>query len=220
MRKLCIIQDIIETKSPNYLYKTLENQFMSPRSFGMNKLQPIFCDTKIYKLSFFPSTIRNWNKLDDDIRVIKSKSIFKKRLLNKIRPKKASYFGIRDHDHIRYLTMLRMELSPLRDHKFRHGFLDTSNNACLACKVKEDTEHFLLFCKSYSLSRTILMQNISNILELDVSSLPRRLMVNILLFGKEGIPDIKNNLILNHVIKYIVKSKRLDIYGEGGGVLI
>ena len=137
--------------------------------------------------------------------------------MNKIRPKKASYFGIRNHDHVRYLTMLRLDLSPLRDHKFRHGFLDTSNGLCHVCKKKEDTEHFLLFCRSYILSRSTMMHNITNILGYDVSTLPKRTLVNLLLYGREDITVSKNYLILNNVIEYIIQSKRLDIFGEVEG---
>ena len=37
-----------------------------------------------------------------EIKDANSKHIFKKRILNKIRPKKDSYYGIRNNDHIRY----------------------------------------------------------------------------------------------------------------------
>ena len=115
------------------------------------------------------------------------------------------------------LTMLRLGLSPLRAHKFEKNFLDTSNNLCLLCNSKEDTEHFLLLCKSYSLSRTILLQKVSDTLGYNVATFPKSSLVNILLFGKEGIPDSKNLQILNLVIEYIIKSKRLDILGGEGG---
>ena len=218
MRKLCIFYETIDTKFPYYLYKTIEEQFIGPdsRRYDIQELEPIH-GSITYRLTFFPSTIRDWNRLDMDIKEAKSLKIFKKRILNKIRPKKDAYFGIRDHDHIRYLTMLRLGNSPLRAHKFEHGFLDTSNSLCLVCNKKEDTEHFLLLCKSYSLSRTILLQKVSDTLGYNVSTFPKRILVNILLFGKEGIPDSKNLQILNLVIEYIIKSKRLDIlWGEGG----
>ena len=60
-----------------------------------------------------------------------------------------------------------------------------------------------------------MMQNISNILGYDVSTLPRRTLVNLLLYGREDTTAEKNNLILNNVIEYIIKSKRLDILEEG-----
>ena len=223
MRKLCIIYETLDTKFPNYLYKILEKQFYGPdsRSYNNNskiKLKPFISTSKPYKLSFFPSTIKSWNNLEKSVKESKSKAIFKRRILNKIRPKKASYFGLRNHEHIRYLTMLRLELSPLRSHKFSRGFLDTTNELCKTCNAKEDTEHFLLLCRSYSLPRSTLLQKVSDIVGFEVSTLPRRRMVDILLYGKEGITDQNNNLILTHVIEYIINTKRLDIYWEEGGV--
>ena len=106
--------------------------------------------------------------------------------------------------------MLRMDLSPLRAHKFKYGFSDTSSDLCTLCNKKEDTEHYLLHCKSYALTRTILLQNVSAVLGYDISSIPRKKMVSIFLYGKEEIPDTKNLLILNYVAEYIEKSKRLD----------
>ena len=219
MRKLCIIYETLDTKFPNYLYKTLENQFYSPndREWGKKLLKPIYCNKSVYKLSFFPATIRDWNILDKDIKDAKTKNIFKKRILNKIRPKKASYFGIRDHSHIKYLTMLRVGLSPLRAHKFKNGFSDTSNRLCIVCNTTEDTEHFLLLCRSFTPLRSTLLQKVSDILEFEVSNIPRRSLVNILLFGKEDIPINKNLSILNLVIEFIISTKRLDYFFWGGG---
>ena len=62
------------------------------------------------------------------------------------------------------------------------------------------------------------MQKISEILGYDVSTLPKRTLVNLLLYGREDITVRKNYLILNNVIEYIIQSKRLDIFGEVEGV--
>jgi len=221
MRKVSTIYETIQTKKPTYLYKIIEKQIYDESyrelTMGTNLLKPINCSKPCYKLSFIPSAIKDWNNLDDEIRDSRSKNIFKKRILNKIRPKKASYFGKRNHDHVRYLTMLRVGLSPLRSHKFNHGFLDTPNGLCTLCNQKEDTNHYLLSCRSYILSRATLMQKISEILGYDVSTLPKRTLVNLLLYGREDITVSKNYLILNNVIEYIIQSKRLDIFGEVEG---
>ena len=43
-----------------------------------------------------------------------------------------------------------------------------------------------------------------------ISDLPKRKMVSILLYGRKDLDNSKNISILNHVLDYIVKSKRLD----------
>ena len=47
------------------------------------------------------------------------------------------------------LTQLRVGLSKLNFHKFRHNFRDTINPLYPTNDGVEDTEHFLLFCHSY-----------------------------------------------------------------------
>ena len=217
MRKLCIVYETFDTKFPKYLYNTLNKQEyqLDSRLYNMKMLKPIPCSNP-YKFSFFPSTILDWNRLESAIKDSKSKQIFRKRLLNKIRPKKSSYFGIRDNDKIRYLTMLRVGLSPLREHKHRHDFLDTSDALCSVFKTKEDTVHFLLLCRSYTLSRATLMQNVFEVANINMSTFPRKRVVSTLLFGMKDLTDQQNFEILNHVLEYIIKTKRLDSHWEGG----
>ena len=182
---------------------------MDSRLFNTKLLKTIPCK-RPYQLSFFPSTILDWNKLDADSKRVKSKQIFKNKLLNQIRPKKSPYFGLRNNDTVRYITMLRMGLSPLRAHTFKYGFIDTSDPFCVVCESTEDTEHYLLHCKSYILSRATLLQNLSSIMNMDVSTLPKRTLLSILLYGKEGMTVEQNHSILSSVAVYIEKSKRLD----------
>ena len=109
MKKLVLLFEIMETKSPRYLYDIIKKQQFRQNSRLYEKKDLINIPSKgPYKLSFFPSTILDWNKLDKldpGIKQAKSKNIFKNRLLNKIRPKKRSFVGL-SNDRIRYLTML------------------------------------------------------------------------------------------------------------------
>ena len=211
-RKLCLLYEILNNNFPRYLTKILDTQKYKTNSRLYNKLlmKNIPCRINRYKTYFFPSTINDWNKLEFDIKNSNSKNIFKKRLLNKIRPKGSPYFGIRDNTSIRYITMLRMELSPLRAHKHKHNFKDTTDPFCIVCGSLEDTKHYLLLCKSYQLSRVTLLQNVSNILKVNISTLPQRQMVSILLYGREDMNLECNHNILNEVINFIIKTKRLD----------
>jgi len=51
---------------------------------------------------------------------------------------------------------------------------------------------------------------ITTILNKDLSTLPRRQMVSILLYGSEDMTYVQNSQILKEVTKFITKSKRLD----------
>jgi hypothetical protein len=212
MRKLCILHDTIENKFPRYLHAIVdERQYAEGHRLRNSKrLKNIICKKTNYKTTFFPSTIIDWNNLEIEIKNITSQNVFKKRMLTKIRPKKSSYFGLLDNDKVRYLTMLRMELSPLRAHKKRYNFLDTSDDTCLVCECPETTEHYLLECHSFRHTRDTMLQNISLITNVDLSTLPRRRLRRILLYGMDDKSNNVNLEILLEVTKFIQKSKRLD----------
>ena len=212
-RKLTLIFEIQQDNFPRYLMSTLESQQYNEGSRFFNKmlLRTVPCRLNKYKASFFPSTIIDWNMLDDDTKNSVSKSAFKKKILNKIRPKKKSYFGL-NNENAKYITLLRMGLSPLRAHKFKYKFSDTTDPFCTVCDTIEDTGHYLLQCSSYRLSRSSLLQNISNILGINVMELSHKSKIKILLYGNVVSEDELNKRVLEEVTKFISKSKRLDVW--------
>jgi hypothetical protein len=212
MRKLCLLHETINNKFPTYLHTIVrESSYRDGHRLEAQKmLVNIPCNKRVYKASFFPSTISDWNKLDVGIKSSQSKSIFKNKMLSKIRPKKRSFFGLRDNSGVRFLTMLRMDLSPLRAHKFKYKFPGITHDKCDVCECVENTDHYLLKCLSYRLARATMLENISRIINVQMSTLPQIRVRTILLYGKDDVDDDKNLKILKEVVKYIVKSKRLD----------
>ena len=210
-RKLTILHESILNKHPPYLYELISsNQYAeNSRLANQLKLKEIPCKRLNYPKQFLPATISDWNHLDINTKSSKSKPIFKRKLLNQIRPKKSPYFGLFSNAKVRYLTMLRLGLSPLNGHKHNYNFQNISEY-CIVCGCPETTEHYLLTCKSYKLSRTTMVSAISTILNKDLSTLPRRQMVSILLYGSEDMTYVQNSQILKEVTKFITKSKRLD----------
>ena len=83
---------------------------------------------------------------------------FEKKLLNFIRPYANSVFDIHNLLGIKLLIRLRLSLSHLHEHKFKHCFLDTSNPLCECGKDIESTMHFFLHC-----TNLILFPKIRNI---------------------------------------------------------
>ena len=79
---------------------------------------------------FFPSTVIEWNKLDNNIRNSESVSAFKKQILKFMRPSPSSTFNMHNPHGIKLLTRLRVGLSHLREHKFRHNFQDSLDLFC------------------------------------------------------------------------------------------
>ena len=119
---------------------------------------------QFFKNSYFPSTIIEWSKLDSNIRnseTLKSK-IFKSKIFKFIRPTANSIFGCHNPIGVKLLSRLRLGLSHLREHKFKHGFQDTLNPLCSCRKEVETTFHFFLSCPNYSDERLTLLSKIRN----------------------------------------------------------
>ena len=66
--------------------------------------------------------LTNGSNLDPAIRNVDKISSFKKALLGFIRPIPAATYNINDPVGLKLLTRLRVNLSHLNEHKFRHNF--------------------------------------------------------------------------------------------------
>ena len=104
-----------------------------------------------------------WNKLGLNIRNSESLTSFKSKVLKFIRPSENSIFLCNNPKGIQLLTRLRLGLSHLRDHKFKHNFQDTVN---LICNCGEDIEslyHYPLHFSLYTNERLALMNIVEGI---------------------------------------------------------
>ena len=79
-------------------------------------------NTIFFKNSFFPSTIIEWIKLDPHLRKSEHFSVFKSNNLKFIRPSPNSVYNCHNPRGIFLITRLRLCLSHLREHIFKHGF--------------------------------------------------------------------------------------------------
>ena len=137
-----------------------------------------------------------WNKLYWEIKNSESIVTFKKRILSFIRPSANSKFNCHNPRGIKLLLRLRLGLSHLREHKFKHTFQDSLNPfySCIKGEV-ETSSHYLLHCSDYSEKRLTLLNTIRNI---DVSTLQLSdsKFTRVLLFGDNFFDNNKNTLSL------------------------
>ena len=98
--------------------------------------------SNFFRNSFFSSTITEWNNLDRDIRNSDSLNVFKFSLLKFVRPVANSVFEINNPYGLKLLTKLRLGLSHLRNHKFRHNFQDCINPIFVCGREMETTTPF------------------------------------------------------------------------------
>ena len=118
---------------------------------------------KFFQNSYFPAAIKEWNRLDIDIRKSDSISIFKKRILSFIRPLPNKVSNSHNPQGLKLLTRLRLGVTHLRCHKFKHNFLDTINPLCSCGSDIETTLHFLLYCPNVMERRSTFLVKICEI---------------------------------------------------------
>ena len=171
-----------------------------------NNIPAIHARHNYFKNSFFPSTISEWNNLDCKIRNLGSLSVFKKNLLNFIRPCANSIFSIHKPYEIKLLIRWRLGLSHLHDHKFRHCFQDTLNPLCDCGNDTETTTYFFLHCPSFHTPRQTLLNNIKNINE-QILSHGKDQLIQTFLYGSPNFNLTVNRLILNATIEYLISTE-------------
>ena len=133
LRKLCLFYKIFHEKSPSYLSQLIppNNNVYATRSSQGNKISSFKTRHNFFKDSFFPAVISEWNSLDVNIRNSSSINVFKKELLKFITPVPNSTYNINDSKGLTLHTRLRLGLSHLGDHTFRHNFQDCASPMCL-----------------------------------------------------------------------------------------
>ena len=143
-----------------------------------------------FKNSFFPSTVIESNNLDKSIRSSESVALFKKNILQFIQPIPNRTFNCHNPTGIKLITRLRLGLSHLRDHKFKHNFLDCLNPICCYGKDIETTVHYLLHCPIFSGDGSVSFNNIRSIDKIVLSGSDSRI-TETLLFGISSFNDKK-----------------------------
>ena len=79
LRRMSYLYKIISIKSPSYLYDLIPPLLRSHCYPGCFKI--LRCRTKLFRNSFLPFTLNEWNKVDSDIKSSDSYTNFRKNLL-------------------------------------------------------------------------------------------------------------------------------------------
>ena len=85
---------------------------------------------------------------------------------------------------------MRVGLSKLNFHKFKHNFKDTINPMCRTNEYGiEDTEHFLLLCPSFNIQRRDLLAGVSVVSQpfVQINTLSNNVLVQLLLYGGKNL---------------------------------
>ena len=209
-RRVLHVHKIVNNETPSYLKDKLPRHRRALyRHINNNSFYKIRCKSDRYMNSFFPDVINTWNIVIAHFPIIPSLGVFKTHILSLIRPVKKSIFHIHNPLGLHYLFQLRIGLSPLRNHKKRHGFVDTPSGDCACNQGIEDTRHFLFSCPLFIPQRATLMASVSVILQnYNLGNLATN--SHLYLYGYRTIDFADNRQILLSTIKYITETRRFS----------
>ena len=123
-------------------------------------------------------------------------------MLDFIRPVPTLNFGINDLVDLKLITRLRLKLSHLRAHIFKHNSQDTLNPLCSCGLEIEDNEHFFLRCRFFASDRCALFEKLLK-LNISINNLPTTCAVDILLYDDRTLDPAESKLILEAAITFI-----------------
>ena len=152
--------------SPRYLTKYLNLRSTSnyqTRSTNKNNFKEFSCRTESFKHYFFPFCVREWNKLDNTIRKAESIKQFKSMLKIFFSLNQKLLFPIHDQVGVKLVARLRLQLSHLNEHKFRHNFNDCVSPMCDCGGETKTTSHFFLRCQFLANERQKLRDDVYRI---------------------------------------------------------
>ena len=204
-RRLVLFYKIVNDITPDYTKYQIPQLPQAMYSFrNADVTGQIRARTTRFKASFYPDCLSEWNTLDQEIRLSPSLSTFTTKLSKLIRSTPKLVYGIHDPKGLAILTQLRVGLSKLNFHKFRHIFIDTVNSFFPANDEAEDTEHFLLLCHSYDELRSDLLNSVNaTLLPHGFSSLSNEVLLKFILYCDDRLTIDTNKKLLEATLKFI-----------------
>ena len=164
----------------------------------------------VFRNSFLPFVVIEWNKLDLNIRNSESLNISKKTLLNFIRPSGSTTFNCHNPKGVKLLTRLRLGLSHLCKHKFKHSLQDLLNPVYSCGNDIETSAHYLLHCPNFSNERSTFL-NIIRSIDRNILTRSDPQVTETFLYDDSISNNITNTLILNATIDSLIATKRSDV---------
>ena len=194
--KACMMFKIQNRLVPNYLSDhcpPLVQQVVAYNLRNQEAIQLPQVRTESYRKSFFPSSIKIWNSLDNSLRNASSIISFKNSLNRDPHFKSNRLYSNQTGRSSVHQTRIRLGLSALNGQRFNYGLID-----------------IFFDCPSYALARAALLQGLDH-LNIDIE-LPNRLskvkLASTLLHGDSHADCNINNSIFCLVQTFIAISLR------------
>ena len=107
-------------------------------------------------------------------------------------------------------STLRVELSDLNSHCFKHNFL-CSSPSCLCQTGIENNQHFLLHCPRFTVQRRILLDLVSKSVDVDIISSFSKELCNLLLYVYPTACVLNNCMIIEATLQNIKSTGRFQM---------
>ena len=154
--------------------------------------------TTLPSKSFFHTSPKLWNSLSTDTKNLTTIEAFKEEINKEVTPANPLFYnGTRSNQRLH--ARMRLKCSNLNSHLHDVGLKDSP--LCNCGEGKENVDHYLLRCPTYTIQRTAMMDKIN--FAINISK-------NDLLYGNNTYSDVQNVLIFSAVHNDIEKSKRFD----------
>ena len=115
---------------------------------------------KFFRNVFFPSTVKEWGRLNYDFFNSHSFTILKSKFL-KFNPPKNGVFENHNLKEVKLITCFSLDLSHLRKRKLKYNFQNLLNPFCVCGSGKhESSSHYLLDCSILVSERMTLLDSI------------------------------------------------------------
>ena len=174
---------------------------------GANNLHSFKSKTTRFSNSFFPKSVRTWNKLPGDIKSPDTLQKFNSKLRHRFKPKKHIHFAVGEKRANAMLTRLRVGMSALKSHLFTRGLSDTPE---CDCHLGPETPlHFLIVCPAHINPRRNLLAAVRDLIP-KFHRYSSKKQCNILLRGCDLLNTNQNTRIMKQVQNFIRLSKRFD----------
>ena len=195
--KLINFDKIVCNDAPQYLINLLPQKIgdTRPESRIADNFRMIKSRTQVYKNSFIPSSINDWNNTKSKDR---SRENWKNSL--KYQPNYLFHYGDRALGVVH--AQLRMKCSKLKAHLYSLHVTDSP--ACDCGYDREDANHFLLNCPLFANERDIMLNVITASYHGDVNC-------DLLLLGNHELSKETNEMVFKAVHMYIKETNHITI---------
>ena len=136
--------------------------------------------------------------------------IFKKHLLNFIRPNSDNVFNVNNPLGLKLLTRPRIGFSHLKEHKFKHNFQDSVDPLCSCGNDIESTVHFFLHCPNFTTQRQTLLNKLKSV-DASVMAENEISVVKTILFGRSDFNySPTKKLLMQPLVSFILTTERFN----------